>query len=40
MNISVGGYSVILKFNIRLDFILFIFLQDIRGEKKYNVNQT
>lgn len=40
MNISVGGYLFILKFNIKFYFILFIFLQDIRGEKNINVNWT
>jgi hypothetical protein len=40
MNISVGGYLFILKFDIRFYFILFICLQDIRGEKNINVNWT
>ncbi len=35
MNISVGGHSFLLKFNIRFHFMLLIFLQDIRGKKKY-----
>jgi len=40
MNISVGGHSFLLKFNIRFYFIKFVFLHDIRGEKNINVNWT